>query len=77
MHHLKFVSSFILKIKFMCKGDDEPGMSSKKDMLRHFLAALAYRGTKAIKNALDHYPNLEIGKGVATPRNYRLISLEY
>ncbi len=43
-------------------------MSVKNELLRHFLAALAYRGTKAIKNAPDHFPDLEIGKGVASPR---------
>ncbi|MGD8545248.1 MAG: hypothetical protein PVH12_03630 [Candidatus Bathyarchaeota archaeon] len=36
-------------------------------MLRHFLASIAYRATKAIKNAPETYPNLYIGKGVRTP----------
>lgn len=40
----------------------------KSEMLRHFLAALAYRGTKAIKNAPAHYPDLEVEKGVKPPR---------
>ncbi|MGD8566066.1 MAG: hypothetical protein PVF96_06935 [Candidatus Bathyarchaeota archaeon] len=36
-------------------------------MLRHFLASIAYRATKAIKDAPEIYPNLYIGKGVKTP----------
>ncbi len=36
-------------------------------MLRHFIASIAYRATKAMKNAPDTYPNLYIGKGVRTP----------
>lgn len=40
----------------------------KSAMLRHFLAALAYRCTKAIKNAPAHYPDLAVEKGVAPPR---------
>ncbi|MFQ5822355.1 MAG: hypothetical protein ACE5I5_20465 [Candidatus Heimdallarchaeota archaeon] len=43
-------------------------MLVKNEMLRHFLAALAYRGTKAIKSAPDHYPDLDVGKGVKSPR---------
>ncbi len=42
-------------------------MSNKCEMLRHFLASMAYRATKAIKNAPETYPNLYIGKGVRTP----------
>jgi len=42
-------------------------MSDKSEMLRHFLASIAYRATKAIKNAPETYPNLLIGKGVRTP----------
>jgi len=42
-------------------------MSNKNAMLRHFLASIAYRATKAIKNAPTTYPNLYIGKGVRTP----------
>lgn len=40
----------------------------KGQMLRHFLAAIAYRATKAIKDAPETYPNICIGKGVRTPR---------
>jgi hypothetical protein len=42
-------------------------MSNKNAMLRHFLASIAYRVTKAIKNAPKTYPNLYIGKGARTP----------
>jgi len=42
-------------------------MSDKSEMLRHFLASIAYRATKAIKNAPETYPDLYIGKGVRTP----------
>ena len=44
-------------------------MSEKSEMLRHFLASIAYHATKAIKNAPDDYPELYIGKGVRTPRH--------
>lgn len=43
-------------------------MSRKSEMLRRFLASIAYRAAKAIKNAPETYPNLCIGKGVRTPR---------
>jgi len=42
-------------------------MSEKSEILRHFLASIAYHATKAIKNAPDDYPELYIGKGVRTP----------
>ena len=43
-------------------------MSVKSDALRHLLASIAYRATKAINDAPDDYPDLEIGKGVRSPR---------
>lgn len=43
-------------------------MSTKCAALRHFLASLAYHATKAIKDAPENYPELDIGKGVRTPR---------
>ncbi|UCD96060.1 MAG: hypothetical protein JSV35_06085 [Candidatus Bathyarchaeota archaeon] len=43
-------------------------MSDKNEILRHFLAAIAYRGTKAIKNAPRPYSDVHVGKGVRTPR---------
>ncbi len=43
-------------------------MSTKSEMLRHFLASIAYHATKAIQNAPKTYPNLYIGKDARTPR---------
>ncbi|MCW4051869.1 MAG: hypothetical protein NWE78_01500 [Candidatus Bathyarchaeota archaeon] len=43
-------------------------MTNKSEMLRHFLASIAYRATKAIKNASETYPNFYIGKEVKTPQ---------
>ena len=43
-------------------------MSDKRDMIRHFLASIADHATKALKNAPVNYPQLDIGKGVKTPR---------
>ena len=40
----------------------------KRNMLRHLIATLAYRGTKSIKNAPGYYPDFHAGKGVRTPR---------
>jgi hypothetical protein len=42
-------------------------MSDKNEVLRHLLASIAYRGTKAIKNAPRQYPTVHVGKGVRTP----------
>ncbi len=42
-------------------------MSDKSEVLRHFLASIAYRATKAIKDAPETYPDLYVGKGVRTP----------
>ena len=41
---------------------------SKSEMIRHFLASIAYHATKAVKDAPNNYPELDIGKGVRTPR---------
>jgi hypothetical protein len=43
-------------------------MTNKREMLRHFLASLAYHGAKAIKDAPEGYPEFEAGEGVRTPR---------
>ena len=43
-------------------------MTEKGDLLRHFLASIAYHATKAIKDAPECYPELDIGKGIRTPR---------
>jgi hypothetical protein len=42
-------------------------MSEKSEMIRHFLASIAYHATKAIKNAPDNYPELDIGNEVKNP----------
>jgi hypothetical protein len=36
-------------------------------ILRHFLATLKYRCTKAIKDAPANFPNYNVGSGVRTP----------
>jgi hypothetical protein len=43
-------------------------MDHKRDMLRHFLASIAYHASKAIRDAPDGYPEIEVGAGVRTPR---------
>jgi hypothetical protein len=42
-------------------------MSEKRDMLRHFLAALAYRTQKAIRGADAGFASFDAGNGVRTP----------
>jgi hypothetical protein len=42
-------------------------MEDKRQMLRHFLAALAYRTQKALKGAPDDFANFRAKKGVRTP----------
>ena len=42
-------------------------MSEKRDMLRHFLAALAYRTQKAIRGADAGFGSFDAGNGVRTP----------
>ncbi len=42
-------------------------MSEKRDMLRHFLAALAYRTQKAIRGADGGFASFDAGNGVRTP----------
>ena len=43
-------------------------MSEKNALLRHFLASIVYHATKALKDAPNDYPDLEIGNGVRTPK---------
>lgn len=47
--------------------DGELGGAPRTRLLRHFLAALAYRTQKAIRGAPEHYADFEAGKGVRTP----------
>ena len=42
-------------------------MSEKRDMLRHFLAALAYRTQKALREADPDFASFDAGNGVRTP----------
>lgn len=43
-------------------------MPTSSELLRHFLASIAYHATKALKDAPENYPELDIGKDVRTPR---------
>lgn len=40
---------------------------AKRKMLRHFLAALAYRTQKALRGAPENFGSFSIGEGVRTP----------
>ena len=42
-------------------------MPDAKHLLRHFLAALAYRFQKTVANAPELFPELEAGHGIRTP----------
>lgn len=42
-------------------------MSEPQTILRHFLAALAYRTQKALRGAPAHFATLQVGAGVRTP----------
>ena len=42
-------------------------MDDKKELLRHFLAALAYRTQKALRGAPEEFGNFRAGEGVRTP----------
>ena len=39
----------------------------KRDLLRHTLATLAYRGGKSLRNAPDSFAEFQAGEGVRTP----------
>ncbi|HUR96717.1 MAG TPA: hypothetical protein VMZ26_01490 [Pyrinomonadaceae bacterium] len=43
-------------------------MDDKRHMLRHFLAALAYRTQKAVRGAPDSFADFEAGNDVRTPK---------
>jgi len=40
---------------------------NERQLLRHFLAALAYRTQKALRGAPDGYPDFRAGRGLRTP----------
>lgn len=42
-------------------------MDRDRALLRHFLAAIAYRTQKAVRGAPDGYPNFSVGHQVRTP----------
>ena len=42
-------------------------MNEKREMLRHFLGALAYRTQKALRGAPDDFAEFDAGGGVRTP----------
>ena len=43
-------------------------MDDKRSLLRHFLAALAYRTQKALRDAPAEFENFQAGDGVRTPK---------
>jgi len=43
-------------------------MDDKRSLLRHFLAALAYRTQKALRDAPEGFGDFQAGGGVRTPR---------
>ena len=42
-------------------------MDRDRELLRHFLAAIAYRTQKALRGAPEHYPTFRAGNRVRTP----------
>lgn len=42
-------------------------MDRDREVLRHFLAAIAYRTQKALRGAPDHYPTFSAGNRARTP----------
>ena len=42
-------------------------MDRDRALLRHFLAAIAYRTQKAVRGAPGDYPNISVGHQVRTP----------
>jgi hypothetical protein len=44
-------------------------MDDKREMLRHFLATIAYRTQKAVRGAPADYGDYEAGAGARTPRD--------
>ena len=47
--------------------DAVPAADPKRDLLRHTLATVAYRGGKALRNAPDRFAEFQAGEGVRTP----------
>jgi hypothetical protein len=47
--------------------ETNPGLDAKRELLRHTLATLAYRGGKAISNAPDHFATFRVYETTRTP----------
>ena len=47
--------------------EDKAGINIKRDLLSHYLAALAYRTQKALKGAPEDYSDFRAQSGVRTP----------
>lgn len=45
----------------------DPNVDSRRELLRHTLATLAYRGGKAVRNAPDGFGEFQAGEGARTP----------
>ncbi len=45
----------------------DPAADPKRELLRHTLATLAYRGGKAVRNAPEGFAEFQAGEGVRTP----------
>jgi hypothetical protein len=43
-------------------------LPEKREMLRHYIASIAYHATKAIRDAPATYPEFNAGKGARTPK---------
>jgi hypothetical protein len=52
----------------MSDAEAETRMDDKRAMLRHFLAALAYRTQKALRDAPPEFANFDAGAQVRTPK---------
>ena len=46
---------------------EHPAADPKRELLRHTLATLAYRGGKAVRNAPEGFAEFQAGEGVRTP----------
>ena len=46
---------------------NDPHMDEKRQLLRHFLAALAYRTQKALRGAPPEFASFQAGRSVRTP----------
>ena len=47
--------------------NDLSNLDPKRQLLRHTLATLAYRGGKAVRNAPDGFSAFQAGQGVRSP----------